>query len=88
MTVSFTKQFSAQLDKVHSKALLAKVRAIVQAVMLATDMQNTPNLKKLKGHPSAYRIRTGNYRIGIFIETTNVIFAILAHRKDIYNQFP
>ncbi|GHT72984.1 hypothetical protein FACS189456_2800 [Bacteroidia bacterium] len=46
------------------------------------------NLKKMKGHHSAYRIRVGNYRIGIFVEGDTIIFAILEHRKDIYRVFP
>jgi mRNA-degrading endonuclease RelE of RelBE toxin-antitoxin system len=51
-------------------------------------MHNIANLKKLKGHLTAYRIRSGDYRIGIFIENKVVIFACFAHRKDIYNEFP
>lgn len=35
-----------------------------------------------------YRIRIGDYRIGIFVEGKTVEFARVVHRKDIYQQFP
>ena len=46
------------------------------------------NLKKLKGFKTAYRIRIGDYRIGVFIDGDIVEFARVVHRKDIYRLFP
>ncbi len=51
-------------------------------------MTEIPNLKKLKGHPCAYRIKLGNYRLGLFLETDTMILVRLQHRKDIYKKFP
>ncbi|MGH2412635.1 MAG: type II toxin-antitoxin system RelE family toxin, partial [Microcystaceae cyanobacterium] len=36
----------------------------------------------------AYRIRLGDYRIGLFIEGKTVTFARVLHRKEIYRYFP
>ncbi|WP_374754821.1 type II toxin-antitoxin system RelE family toxin [Dyadobacter psychrophilus] len=44
--------------------------------------------KKLKGFSNAYRIRIGDYRVGIFVENNIVELARIAHRKDIYKVFP
>jgi len=55
---------------------------------LANTLQDIGNLKKMKGHHSAYRIKIGDYRIGLFFENGSIIFAYFAHRKDIYNRFP
>jgi len=46
------------------------------------------SIKKLKGYKTAFRIRQGNYRIGIFIEKGEVLFAAIALRKNIYKKFP
>jgi mRNA interferase RelE/StbE len=58
--------------------------------MIKDSTSFNPNLgiKKLSGFPDAYRIRSGNYRIGMFLEGDKVIFARVAHRKDIYKIFP
>lgn len=37
---------------------------------------------------NAFRIRVGNYRIGIYLEKDTVIFTRVALRKDIYDIFP
>lgn len=52
------------------------------------SLDEIPNIKKLKGHKSAYRIRIGDYRLGFFFENTTIIFARFVHRKDIYKIFP
>ena len=88
MQVDFTKHFSKQFDALYDEVLRGKLRKTVSTVMMASTGRDIPNLKKLKGHPSAYRIKLGDYRIGIFIEDNSVIFAAFGHRKDIYNKFP
>ena len=87
MNVTFTKQFSKQLDRANQK-LIQKAGKIVNEIMLAKNIQDVSGLKKMKGDLFAYRIRLGNYRIGVFIEGDDVLFAVFAHRKDIYAQFP
>jgi mRNA interferase RelE/StbE len=46
------------------------------------------NLKKLKGNDNAYRVRVGDYRIGMFIENDTITFARVQHRREIYRNFP
>jgi mRNA interferase RelE/StbE len=46
------------------------------------------NYKKLKGSFNTFRIKLGQYRIGIFIDNDTVEFVIILHRKDIYKYFP
>ncbi|MEH1837649.1 MAG: hypothetical protein V7L20_02510 [Nostoc sp.] len=47
-------------------------------------------LEKLKGYSDKYKIRVGDYRIGITLEqeTKTLICQRVAHRKDIYRIFP
>jgi len=88
MQVDFTKHFAKQLDTLRDEVLREKLRDAVNAVMAATTEREIPQLKKLKGHHSAFRMRIGDYRIGLFIEDNSAIFALFEHRKDIYNRFP
>ncbi len=52
------------------------------------DLGGLPNIKKLSGHVSAYRLRIGDYRVGFFIVDETVILDRVVHRKDIYKVFP
>ncbi len=44
----------------------------------------------MKGYADKYKIRVGDYRIGITLEkeTSTLICQRVAHRKDIYKIFP
>jgi len=88
MKVQFTKTFYKQLDDIKDKTLLLKLSSAVKMVMAAKTSQNISNIKKLKGHPTAFRIKIGNYRVGLFIENDEVLFTCFYHRKDIYSRFP
>ena len=46
--------------------------------------------EKLKGYKDKFKIRYGDYRIGITInkKSNEITFERVAHRKDIYKLFP
>jgi len=88
MQVDFTKHFSRRLDRERDEALRDKLRNVVRTVINANTVRDIPGLKKLKGSSTAYRIRLGDYRIGLFIEDGRALFAAFEHRKEIYNRFP
>ena len=88
MEVQFTARFSKDLDKLSQSSVKKAVLEIITMVEKSSGLSEIKNLKKLQGHVIAYRIRSGDYRIGLFIENNVVEFARIAHRKDIYKIFP
>jgi mRNA interferase RelE/StbE len=88
MKVVFKKSFLKELKKLDNKTLKNAVyNAIIQAEE-ATQIQDIKNLKKLAGYDCYYRIRIGDYRIGLKQEGHTLYFVIIEHRKDIYKLFP
>ncbi len=88
MQVEFLEKFNRDLDKISNKSLHSSLVKIIERVENAKNIFEISNVKKLSGHKSAYRIRIGDYRIGIFIDNNLVQFGRVAHRKDIYKIFP
>ena len=88
MKVEFTKKFENQVERLHDEKLKLEIADAVRSVMAANSLYDIPKLKKLSGFKTAFRIRTGNYRIGILYQNSIVYFVAFAHRKDIYRQFP
>jgi mRNA interferase RelE/StbE len=88
MEVEFLSSFLKDLGKIQSKVVKSEVAEILEEVEAASNLSSIRNIKKLKGHKNAYRIRSGDYRIGIFAEKNRVEFARILHRKDIYKIFP
>lgn len=90
MKIEFKRNFKEDLKKIKDKTVLQKVKELINAIEEAkslSDIQNI-NIKKIKGYEDYYRIRLGNYRIGIKLEGDKVIFVRILHRKDIYKYFP
>ena len=88
MQVEFLSQFNKDLEKIRFANIKQAVQRIILKVESAQNLSEIPNIKKLSGHKFAYRIRIGDYRIGIFVEGKTVEFARVVHRKDIYQLFP
>jgi mRNA interferase RelE/StbE len=42
----------------------------------------------MQGYDNFYRIRLGEYRIGIELVDDEIIFTRFLHRKDVYKYFP
>lgn len=88
MEIEFLARFNRDIDKIPSKSIRNEILAIITHVEQAKIITEIPQLKKLKGYKNAYRIRMGDYRIGVFIEKDIVEFARIAHRNKIYQLFP
>jgi mRNA interferase RelE/StbE len=89
MNVEFRKSFARDLKR-HSRdtILLSRVQKIILNVEATDDPKEIADLKKLKAEGSYFRIRVGNYRIGLKIEKDTAIFVRLLDRREIYRHFP
>ncbi len=88
MKLTFTNKFLKQVSKLKDKKLQKEIEKIIESAETAPTLSEIKNLKKLKGHKDFYRIRLGNYRIGIHFNNHDFTFAAIDNRKDIYKYFP
>ena len=88
MRTVFKKQFAKQIESLNNKKLKATLMDTIVEIENCQSISEISNLKKLKGFKDFYRIRVGDYRIGIKVEKDTVTFAAFQHRKDIYKYFP
>lgn len=88
MNVLFERSFEKDLKRIRDKKIRSKVKAVIELVKNADNHQQIHDLKQLRNHKTYYRIRMGNYRLGIEIIENKVIFTRCLHRKDIYKYFP
>ena len=88
MNTRFKKSYERDLKKIVDDTLKADIKQSVRSVKNAQTTQDIPSLKKLKGYKIHYRIRIGDYRIGVTIEGYLVTFSRCLPRKDFYKYFP
>ena len=88
MKAGFRESFEKDIHTIREKRILARIKTVIESVEAAPDMRTIAGLKKLKGATDYYRIRVGEYRIGIIARNNEIVFARVLHRKDIYRYFP
>ncbi len=87
--VEYTKRFLKELAAMPLE-IQRRVELIVFQELESDNPFELGYIEKLKGYTDKYKIRVGDYRIGITIEreTETLICQRIAHRKDIYRIFP
>ena len=88
MNVRYEASFEKDLRKIRDENLLQKIKNAINEVKQAENTKEINNLKKLKGYETFYRIKIGDYRIGIEIVQDEIIFTRFLHRKEVYRFFP
>jgi mRNA interferase RelE/StbE len=87
--IEYTKRFLKELADLPED-IQSRVEPILFQELESENPFELGYLKKLKGYADKYKIRIGDYRIGITVdkETQTLICERIAHRKDIYRIFP
>ncbi len=88
MKVKFESSFEKDLKSIKDIQLLNKLKSIIIECKNSENPRSIKNFKKLRGYNTFYRIRLGNYRVGIELEEDTLIFTRFLHRKDIYKFLP
>jgi mRNA interferase RelE/StbE len=85
---NFRDSFMKDLGRIKNRSVLKSIKDAIEGFEKTQDLQDVPNLKKLRGGNNYYRIRIGDYRIGLSIQSDCGVFIRCLHRKDIYRYFP
>jgi mRNA interferase RelE/StbE len=85
--VEFRKSFEKDLGKIMDEDLLARIKAAIEQVENADNLLEIGNIKKLKADGNYYRIRVGDYRIGLAEDEDAIAFVRVLHRKEMYRFF-
>jgi len=88
VNVEFRDSFAKDLKGIKDNALFKRIKDIIESVEQADSLSHLPNLKKLKGNESYFRLRVGDYRLGLVQKDATIIFVRCLNRKDIYKYFP
>lgn len=84
MNVQFRSSFVKDIKGLSDKRLKDRIKAAITQVEAAHTLQEIGDIKKLKGSQDYYRIRIGEYRIGLIFEEGIVTFVRCLHRREIY----
>jgi mRNA interferase RelE/StbE len=86
--VSFRKSFVRDLRQIKDQGVRDRIEAAILQIEAAGELTHLHDLRKLKGDGNFFRLRVGDYRIGLAVESDEIEFVRVLHRKDIYRYFP
>jgi mRNA interferase RelE/StbE len=86
--VVYLKQFLKDIQKLNDATVKKQVVLLISDFKNAANFAELQQVKKLKGHSEAYRVRVGKFRLGFYFDGKIIEFARFAKREDIYKLFP
>jgi mRNA interferase RelE/StbE len=88
LKVRFRVSFAKDLRTLKDKGLVGRIRAQIGSVETAETLAEVVGLKKLRGGGEYYRIRVGDYRVGLVAEENVVVFVRVLHHRGVYRYSP
>ncbi|MDF0714912.1 plasmid stabilization protein [Muricauda sp. 334s03] len=88
MKIKYHKSLEKDLRKINDKKIKQKLKPIILEMKEAKVLDELKSIKKLTGHPNAFRMRIGSYRLGFYYENNILILSRFVKRNDIYKLFP
>lgn len=87
--VEYTKRFLKELASLPVN-IQSRIESIVFSDLETENPFELGYLSKMKGYRDKYKIRVGDYRIGLTIEkkAKTIVCQRVAHRREIYQIFP
>ncbi len=89
MRFRIEKSFERDIAKIRDRELLGKLRTFISTVQVAGTLREIPNIKKIEGYKTYYRMKIGDYRLGMeAISEDEVVLVRFLHRREVYRYFP
>ncbi|MCZ7604207.1 MAG: hypothetical protein M5R37_15190 [Melioribacteraceae bacterium] len=65
MNILIDKTFAKDISRIKDKKVLQNIKHLISILESSESLSEIPNTKKIKGYKEFFRIRVGEYRLGI-----------------------
>ncbi len=89
MQIVFRKTFKKDLQKISNNTnVIRQLGDVISELEAATNLLGVHNITKMVNYKNCYRIRIGDYRLGLYFCDDVVELIHFMHRREIYKNFP
>jgi mRNA-degrading endonuclease RelE of RelBE toxin-antitoxin system len=89
LKVEYRKLFLKDFKKLKKQTIYSQIFELTFTTLPnINSWQDFSQIKAMKGYPNRYRIRVGDYRIGIEINQDTIEVMRVLHRREFYRYFP
>ena len=86
---SIPSGFSKRLEQLKSSTGYERIYEVAFTTLAAINtLEEISDIKAMKGYSGRYRIRIGDYRIGIEVNGDVIEVMRVLHRREFYRYFP
>lgn len=89
MNILYAKAFGKDLETIsHNPGVKKRLLEFIDKLKTTESLNELHGVKKIEGYESYYRLRIGNYRLGVKLSGNSLELIRFLHRKEIYRRFP
>ena len=88
MKIEYRKKFLKELSKLPNEYAETIETFVFEELPACKSLEEAGKIEKMKGYKQYFKVRFGNYRVGIRREEDGIIIETVRHRKEIYKFFP
>lgn len=88
MKIEIKKKFLKELSKIPNEYSTTIEKFIFETLSTYDNLSEIGKVEKMTGYKNYFKIRFGDYRIGIKKQDDIIIIETIKHRKEIYKYFP
>ena len=89
LEVQYRQAFLKDLKQLKSSTSYQRIYEVAFTTLAAINtLEEIPDIKAMKGYSGRYRIRIGDYRIGIEVNGDVIEVMRVLHRREFYRYFP
>ena len=88
MNVESTRLFRRDVRQLRSAQVRRRLDQAIQELIEASNITEVTGVKRMTAPGSHYRIRIGNYRLGITMDGETAVLRRFLPRGEIYQRFP
>ena len=88
MQVEPTRLFRQDMRRLGSAELRGRVDQVIQELIAADNITEVTGVIRMRARGEHYRIRIGEYRLGITMDGATAVLRRFLPRGEIYRRFP
>jgi mRNA interferase RelE/StbE len=89
LEVLYREAFLKDLKQLKSSTSYQRIYELAFTTLEAINtLEEIPNIKAMRGYSGRYRIRIGDYRMGIEVNGDAIEVMRVLHRREFYRYFP
>jgi mRNA interferase RelE/StbE len=89
LKILYAKALAKDLEAVSRNSdIKKKISKLIETLKAIDSLHEMQHIKKIEGYDCYYRLRVGDYRLGLKLSGNSVELIRFLHRREIYRRFP